>query len=611
MISFSCPACTRQLKVKDELAGKKGNCPGCGKPITIPEKLATTFLEPDKHSPVPGPTADGGCAPATRTTTLSPADTDFPTMPLSNLANAFSGETVSGVPNNDHPLPLPGVGRCDLLSWLGEGGMGVVYKGRHRDLDLDVAVKFLHAHMTQQPGIAERFLREARLAARLHSSGIVRVFDCGAAEGRYYIVMEYVEGQSLEAHLRERHTVPVGRAVQIAEVVAQALSEALHQLDMIHRDVKPANILLTHSGQVKLADLGLAKITGPDASTIHTAPGLAMGTPSYMSPEQFLDAGRVDHRADIFSLGATLYQMLAGQLPFRGESVFHVMKQIEESDPPPLPSHVPAEVQNLVARMLTKRADERFQTYDELLQALRAAQRSLGETEEYVTAGILSASTSSTIPQIRVASRAYRPAAPTENRVLLVVDIQNDFCPNGALAVSGGDEVVPVINKLSRRFAHVILTQDWHCEDHLSFASSHPGKKALDRVELPYGEQILWPDHCIQGMPGAEFHPQLDLSHCELIIRKGFHREIDSYSAFFENDRQTPTGLAGYLRERGLTRLFLVGLATDFCVAYSALDARRLGFEVTVIEAGCRGIDVGGSLAAAWEQMKEAGVIRA
>ena len=215
------------------------------------------------------------------------------------------------------------------------------------------------------------------------------------------------------------------------------------------------------------------------------------------------------------------------------------------------------------------------------------------------------------IPRLKVAGREVRPAVPTENRVLLVVDIQNDFCPNGALAVAGGDEVVSVINKLSRRFAHVILTQDWHCVDHLSFASSHPGKRPFDQVDLPYGQQILWPDHCVQRTLGAEFHPRLDVAHCELVIRMGYHRDIDSYSAFFENDRQTPTGLAGYLRERGLTRLFLVGLATDFCVAYSALDARRLGFEVTVIEAGCRGLDVGGSLAAAWTQMEEAGVIRA
>jgi nicotinamidase/pyrazinamidase len=194
---------------------------------------------------------------------------------------------------------------------------------------------------------------------------------------------------------------------------------------------------------------------------------------------------------------------------------------------------------------------------------------------------------------------------------LLVVDIQNDFCPGGALGVPDGDQVVPIVNELSHRFGHVILTQDWHCADHLSFASSHPGTQPLEQIELPYGPQILWPDHCIQETRGADFHPDLRVCHCELIIRKGYHREIDSYSAFFENDRQTPTGLAGYLRERGLSRLFIVGLATDFCVAYSALDARKLGFEVTVIEKGCRGIDVDGSLKAAWKQMEAAGVKRA
>jgi nicotinamidase/pyrazinamidase len=195
--------------------------------------------------------------------------------------------------------------------------------------------------------------------------------------------------------------------------------------------------------------------------------------------------------------------------------------------------------------------------------------------------------------------------------VLIVTDVQNDFCPGGALAVPGGDEVVPIANWLSREFGHVVLTQDWHCADHLSFASSHPGRQPLEQIELPYGSQILWPDHCVQGTKGAEFHPDLDVAHCELILRKGYHREIDSYSMFFENDRRTPTGLAGYLHERGLTRLFLVGLATDFCVAWSALDGRRLGFDVTVIEDGCRGIDVEGSLAAAWEQMLSAGVRRA
>ncbi len=521
---------------------------------------------------------------------------------------------------DDPYLRLSPVGRCQILARIGEGGMGVVYRGRHRDLDLDVAVKFLHAHLAEKPGVAERFLGEARLAARLQTPSIVRVFDCGEAEGHYYIVMEFIDGQTLQAHLAERRTVPAGRALQIAEAVAQALREALDQIGMIHRDVKPANILLTRSGQVKLADLGLAKVVAHEAASAHTVAGTALGTPNYMSPEQFADASRVDHRADIFSLGATLYQMLAGQPPFRGDSFFQILKQVEEAEPDPLPAHLPAEVHAVVARMMAKRADDRFPAYAELVDSLRRCQHSLGATEEHVTGAIaaISAATAAAapsdpgvIPQTRASGQTIRPAVPSENRVLLVVDIQNDFCPNGALAVAGGDEVVPVINKLSRRFAHVILTQDWHCEDHLSFASSHPGKNPLDRVEMPYGEQILWPDHCVEGTPGAAFHPKLDVAHGELVIRKGYHRDIDSYSAFFENDRQTPTGLAGYLRERGLTRLFVVGLATDFCVAYSALDARRLGFEVTVIEAACRGIDVGGSLAAAWKQMEQAGIVRA
>jgi nicotinamidase/pyrazinamidase len=527
-------------------------------------------------------------------------------------------ETLIGpAPRSDDPyLRLGEVGRCELLGRVGEGGMGVVYRGRHRDLDLDVAVKFLHAHLTQQPDTAARFLREARLAARLQSPGIVRVFDCGVADGYHYIVLEYIDGQSLADHLRERQTLPVGRALQIAEAAAEALSDALDQLGLIQRDINPANNLLTRSGQVKLADFGLAKVVAQEAVTGQTAAGTAMGTPNYMSPEQFADAGRVDHRADIFSLGATLYQMLAGHPPFQGDSLFQILKQVEEADPEPLPVQVPAEVQTLTMRMLAKQPQDRFQTYAELAAALRSASRSLGETEEHVKRGIEAVSAGTpvspvTIPRIKVSGQTVRPAVPTENRVLLVVDAQNDFCPNGALAGSGGDEIVPVINKLSRRFAHVILTQDWHCEDHLSFASSHPGKRPLDRTMLPYGEQILWPDHCIKGTRGADFHPDLDVANCELVIRKGFHREIDSYSAFFENDRQTPTGLAGYLRERGLTRLFLVGLATDFCVAYSALDGRRLGFEVTVIEAGCRGIDVNGSLAAAWQEMLDAGVTRA
>ncbi len=405
--------------------------------------------------------------------------------------------------------------------------------------------------------------------------------------------------------------MPVARALQIAEAAAQALSEALHQIGLIHRDVKPANILLTQSGQVKLADLGLAKVATQHNAAFQTAAGVAMGTPSYMPPEQFNDASRVDHRADIYSLGATLYQMLAGRPPFRGDTILSLMKQIAESDPAPLPAAVPGHVRALVARMMNRRAEDRFQTYDQLIKAIKEAQCSLGANTESVARDIAAMADTMTIPQLSLPGGGNPQASPTENRLLLVVDLQNDFCPGGALAVAGGDEVVPVINKLSRRFSHVVLTQDWHCEDHLSFASSHPGKKPLDRVKLSYGEQTLWPDHCVERTPGAEFHPKLNLDHCELIVRKGYHRDIDSYSAFFENDRKTPTGLTGYLRERGLTRLFIAGLATDFCVAYTALDARRLGFEVTVIEAGCRGIDVDGSLAAAWRQMEEAGVIRA
>ena len=182
--------------------------------------------------------------------------------------------------------------------------------------------------------------------------------------------------------------------------------------------------------------------------------------------------------------------------------------------------------------------------------------------------------------------------------VLLAVDIQNDFCPGGALAVPRGDEVVPLINRLAERFKHVILTQDWHPLGHQSFASTHPGRKSFETIEVSYGTQILWPDHCVQGTPGAEFRKDLQVTHAELVLRKGYHRAIDSYSAFYENDRKTRTGLAGYLRERGLTRVFLAGLAFDFCVRYSAEDARRDGFEVVVIEDACRAIDVDDSVLA-------------
>ena len=192
--------------------------------------------------------------------------------------------------------------------------------------------------------------------------------------------------------------------------------------------------------------------------------------------------------------------------------------------------------------------------------------------------------------------------------VLLIVDIQNDFCPGGSLAVPLGDEIVPVVNRLAADFPHVILTQDWHPRGHTSFASSHPGKQPFDTVEASYGQQILWPDHCVQGTKGAAFHPNLDAPHAELIVRKGFRTAIDSYSAFRENDRLTPTGLAGYLRERGFERLSLCGLATDFCVFFSAIDGREAGFEVTVVVKACRGIDVDGSLSRAMRSMSEAGV---
>lgn len=192
----------------------------------------------------------------------------------------------------------------------------------------------------------------------------------------------------------------------------------------------------------------------------------------------------------------------------------------------------------------------------------------------------------------------------TDTDILVIVDVQNDFCPGGALAVPRGDEIVPVVNRLARAFRHVVLTQDWHPRDHLSFASAHPGKSPFETTEVAYGTQILWPDHCIQGTMGAAFHPALDVPCAEMIVRKGFHKSIDSYSAFVENDRRTPTGLAGYLRERGFTRVILAGLATDFCVRYSAEDARAAGFGVIVVEDACRGIDTAGSFQAAHESFR-------
>jgi nicotinamidase/pyrazinamidase len=198
-----------------------------------------------------------------------------------------------------------------------------------------------------------------------------------------------------------------------------------------------------------------------------------------------------------------------------------------------------------------------------------------------------------------------------DSDVLVVIDVQNDFCPGGSLAVPGGDEVVHLVNRLAHGFAHVVLTQDWHPAGHSSFASSHPGGAPFTMIDMPYGPQTLWPDHCIQNTAGAAFHKGLDVPHAELIVRKGFRKGIDSYSAFFENDHKTPTGLGGYLKERGFERVVCVGLAFDFCVRYSAEDARTLGFETEVIEAACRSIDFDGSAAATRKSLAERGVVLA
>ena len=202
--------------------------------------------------------------------------------------------------------------------------------------------------------------------------------------------------------------------------------------------------------------------------------------------------------------------------------------------------------------------------------------------------------------------------APTipirDTDVLVVVDVQNDFCPGGALAVPKGDEIVPLVNRLARAFPNVVLTQDWHPRGHHSFASVHSGAAPHDMVQFSYGAQMLWPDHCVQGTPGAAFHEELELPNATLILRKGFRPEIDSYSAFFENDRQTQTGLAGYLRERGLKRVFLAGLAFDFCVGYSAIDAVRQGFAALVIEDACRAIEIEDSVAATKASFQSIGV---
>ena len=231
------------------------------------------------------------------------------------------------------------------------------------------------------------------------------------------------------------------------------------------------------------------------------------------------------------------------------------------------------------------------------------------ETLRVVAGGAIVAA-AGTMGGARAQGQGAPQIKPGNEDVFIVVDVQYDFLPGGALAVKDGDQVIGPINALAPRFAHVVLTQDWHTPGHISFASAHAGKKPFELTSLDYGDQVLWPDHCVQGTRGAMISDALQIPHAELVIRKGYNPTIDSYSAFMEADRKTRTGLAGYLRERGLKRVFVAGLATDFCVAWTALDARAAGFDTYVIEDAARGIDTMGSLAAAWRNMDQAGVRR-
>jgi nicotinamidase/pyrazinamidase len=199
---------------------------------------------------------------------------------------------------------------------------------------------------------------------------------------------------------------------------------------------------------------------------------------------------------------------------------------------------------------------------------------------------------------------------PDERSVLIVVDVQNCFLPGGSLAVKNGEQVVPIINRIARTFRNVVLTQDWHTPDHISFASTHPGTKPFETIKLPYGDQVLWPDHCVQGTSSADISKDISIPHAALIVRKGYHKDMDSYSAFFEANHKTPTGLGGYLNQRGIDKAFVTGLATDFCVAWTAIDARSVGLESYVVEDACRGINANDSLAAAWAAMEKTGVKR-
>jgi uncharacterized protein YegL/predicted Ser/Thr protein kinase len=277
---------------------------------------------------------------------------------------------------------LQTIGKCRVLSELGGGGMGVVYRCRHLDLDLDVAVKLLHPAMAEREDMVSRFLREARLAVRVNHSGVVRVLDCGEDQGRYYLVMEFVNGDTLQDRIDSLGTIPAQQALEITEAVARALGAAQAQVGIIHRDIKPDNIMLTPDGQVKVTDLGLAKVAVDQRSVGTnglTMPGTIMGTPCYMAPEQCTEARSVDHRADIFSLGATLYHMLSGNRPFYspGATVLAVMRRVLDFDPDPLAQSVPVEVRGLVSKMMAKGADERHQTYEELVAAIESVARTL------------------------------------------------------------------------------------------------------------------------------------------------------------------------------------------------------------------------------------------
>src|SRR5271165_7607823 len=200
--------------------------------------------------------------------------------------------------------------------------------------------------------------------------------------------------------------------------------------------------------------------------------------------------------------------------------------------------------------------------------------------------------------------------SPDERSVLIVVDVQNCFLPGVSLSVTNGDQFIPIINRIARAFTNVVMTQDWHTPGHISFASAHPGTKPFETIKLAYGDQVLWPDHCVQGTSSADISKDISIPQAELIVRKGYHKDMDSYSAFFEADHKTPTGPGGYLTQRGIEKAFVVGLATDFCVAWTAMDARSVGLDTYVVEDACRGIDTGGSLAGAWAAMEKAGVKR-